>query len=154
MNELCEKVSNKICFLAVEFYFQFPGNLVVLAFPCNQFGHQENSDGAEILEALKHVRPGNGFVPKAEMFSKVNVNGAEEDPLFTFLKKNLPAPSDKEGVSLGNPKFLIWSPVKRTDISWNFEKFLIGPDGTPVKRYSRYFLTSNIEDDIKSLIKE
>eukprot|EP00090_Calanus_glacialis_P027291 TRINITY_DN42974_c0_g1_i1.p1 TRINITY_DN42974_c0_g1~~TRINITY_DN42974_c0_g1_i1.p1 ORF type:complete len:141 (+),score=48.72 TRINITY_DN42974_c0_g1_i1:185-607(+) len=137
MNGLCER---------------FPGKLAVLAFPCNQFGHQENSDGAEILNALQNVRPGNGFVPKAGIFNKVEVNGENEDPLFTFLKKSLPTPSDPQGASLGNPKFIIWSPVKRTDIAWNFEKFLIGPDGTPFKRYSRYFLTCDIEEDIKLLL--
>ena len=71
-------------------------------------------------------------------------------------------------MSLGNPKFITWSPVKRSDIAWNFEKFLIGPDGAPVKRYSRsyissflkfiiwnifrYFLTSHIEEDIQNLL--
>ena len=54
------------------FVLQFPGQLAVLAFPSNQFGHQENSDGVEILNALQNVRPGDGFVPKAEMFDKVN----------------------------------------------------------------------------------
>ncbi len=44
---------------------------VVLAFPTNQFGHQENSDGEEILNSLKYVRPGHGFEPKAVMFEKV-----------------------------------------------------------------------------------
>jgi len=137
MNELCEK---------------FPGQLAVLAFPSNQFGHQENSDGVEILNALQNVRPGDGFVPKAEMFDKVEVNGENENPLFTFLKKSLPEPTDAKGVILGNPRFITWSPVKRSDIAWNFEKFLIRPDGTPFKRYSRYFLTSDIEEDIKGLM--
>jgi glutathione peroxidase len=44
---------------------------VVLAFPCNQFGHQENSGGQEILNALRHVRPGNGFEPKCILLDKV-----------------------------------------------------------------------------------
>ena len=44
---------------------------VVLGFPSNQFGHQENSNGQEILNALKYVRPGNGFEPKCVMFNKV-----------------------------------------------------------------------------------
>ena len=46
---------------------------VILGFPTNQFGHQENSSGeTEIMNALKHVRPGNGFEPKCIMFDKVN----------------------------------------------------------------------------------
>ncbi len=56
MNELCQKYGDK---------------LVILAFPTNQFGHQENSNGEEILNALKHVRPGNGFEPKCILFEKV-----------------------------------------------------------------------------------
>merc|ERR1712215_388590 len=129
-NELCEK---------------FPEKFAVLAFPTNQFGHQENSTGQEILNALKYVRPGNGFEFKGEMFDKVEANGENEHPLFTFLKKELPAPSD-------DSESLIWNPVKRTDIAWNFEKFLIGPDGTPIKRYSRNFLTKDIADDIENYI--
>jgi len=79
MNELCEK---------------FPGDLAILSFPSNQFGHQENGGGEEIVNLLKHVRPGNGFEFKGDMFDKVEVNGENEHPLFTFLKKSLPAPSD------------------------------------------------------------
>jgi len=134
MNELSEK---------------YPG-LVVLAFPTNQFGHQENSSGQEILNALKHVRPGNGFEPKAVMFDKIEVNGENEHPLFTWMKKQCPVPSDDTESLMGDPKFFIWKPVKRSDISWNFEKFLISADGTPIKRYSRYFLTSDISKDIET----
>merc|ERR1711892_141924 len=137
MNELCEK---------------FPEKFAVLAFPTNQFGHQENSSGLEILNALKHVRPGNGFEFKGEMFDKVEANGANEHPLFAFLKKALPAPSDDSESLMANPQFFIWKPIKRTDISWNFEKFLIGPDGVPLKRYSRNFLTSDIAEDIKNYL--
>jgi len=137
MNELCEK---------------FPGQLAVLAFPTNQFGHQENSSGEEILNVLKHVRPGNGFQFKGDLFDKVEVNGANEHPLFSLLKKELPTPHDDTESLMSNPQFFIWKPVKRTDISWNFEKFLIGPDGVPLKRYSRNFLTSEIAEDIKNYV--
>ena len=132
---------------------KFSGDLAILAFPTNQFGHQENSDGQEIINSLAHVRPGNGFEPKAILFAKIDVNGENEHPLFSWLKKSLPAPSDDSESLMGDPKFLIWKPVKRTDISWNFEKFLISPNGDPVRRYSRNFLTSEIESDIKKLVK-
>ena len=55
---------------------------------------------------------------------------------------------------IDNPKYIMWRPVKRSDISWNFEKFLVGPDGKPVKRYSKAFLTSDIEKDIEELIEK
>ena len=56
MNELCEKYGE---------------SLVILAFPTNQFGHQENSNGDEILNSLKYVRPGCEFEPKCILFEKV-----------------------------------------------------------------------------------
>uniref|UniRef100_A0AAZ1WY45 Glutathione peroxidase n=1 Tax=Oreochromis aureus TaxID=47969 RepID=A0AAZ1WY45_OREAU len=107
--------------------------LVILGVPCNQFGHQENCKNEEILLSLKYVRPGNGFEPKFQLFEKVEVNGKDAHPLFVFLKEN---------------------PVCRNDVSWNFEKFLIGPDGVPFKRYSRRFLTIDIEGDIKKLLSQ
>ncbi|KAG5838325.1 hypothetical protein ANANG_G00222560 [Anguilla anguilla] len=126
--------------------------LVVLGAPCNQFGHQENCNNDEILKSLKFVRPGNGFEPNFQLLEKVDVNGKDAHPLFVFLKEKLPSPSDDSLSLMNDPKFIIWSPVCRNDISWNFEKFLIGPDGEPVKRYSRKFLTIDIENDIKKLL--
>merc|ERR1711874_590913 len=112
----------------------------------------ENAQGQEILNALKHVRPGNGFEFKGDIFDKVEANGENEHPLFKFLKRSLPAPADDTENLMSNPQFFIWKPVRRTDIAWNFEKFLIGPDGTPIKRYSRNFLTSKIAEDIEKLL--
>ena len=54
------------------FFLRFIVLQVILGFPTNQFGHQENSSGeTEIMNALKYVRPGNGFEPKCIMFDKV-----------------------------------------------------------------------------------
>jgi glutathione peroxidase len=50
-----------------------------------------------------------------------------------------------------DPKFIIWTPVRRSDISWNFEKFLIDQNGNPVKRYSRTYQTAHIAKDIEDL---
>ncbi|MGH0189172.1 UNVERIFIED_CONTAM: hypothetical protein FKN15_033537 [Acipenser sinensis] len=113
MNELQERYSGQ--------------GLVVLGVPCNQFGYQENCKGDEILISLKYVRPGNGFVPNFTLLQKVEVNGKDADPMFTFLKEKLPHPSDDPMSLMTDPKFIVWSPVCRNDISWNFEKFLIGP---------------------------
>lgn len=129
-----------------------PRGLVVLGFPCNQFGHQENAKNEEILNSLKYVRPGGGFEPKFTLFEKCEVNGAQAHPLFVFLREALPAPSDDATALMTDPKFIIWSPVCRNDISWNFEKFLVGPDGVPVRRYSRRFPTIDIEPDIEALL--
>jgi len=139
MNQLCEKFQDK---------------LAVLVFPSNQFGHQENNSNEELLDILRHIRPGNNFQPKMDIFQKINVNGRNEDPLFTFLKKTLPIPHDNQEDLMDDPSSIIWKPVKRSDISWNFEKFLVGPDGLPVKRYSKSFLTADIEDDIQELLEK
>uniref|UniRef100_A0A8C5A7J8 Glutathione peroxidase n=2 Tax=Gadus morhua TaxID=8049 RepID=A0A8C5A7J8_GADMO len=136
-----------------ELHARYSGQgLVILAVPCNQFGHQENLKNEEILASLKHVRPGNGFEPKFELLQKSDVNGKDAHSMFVFLKEKLPFPSDDPNSLMTDPKCIIWSPVCRNDISWNFEKFLVGPDGVPFKRYSRNFLTSEIEADIKKLL--
>ena len=80
------------------------------------------------------------------------VNGEGEHEVFTWLKGQMPLPSD-DGVNfMGNPKFIIWQPVKRSDIAWNFEKFLVDPQGKPFKRYSKKFQTAHISGDIEKLI--
>lgn len=131
---------------------KFNGKLVVLGFPCNQFGHQENGNGEEIYRSLKHVRPGKDFVPSFPLMEKCEVNGKTTHPLFQFLKKRLQTPSDDSVSFMNDPKSIIWDPVCRNDISWNFEKFIIAPDGVPYKRYSRYYQTVNIQSDIAELI--
>ncbi|MBY6289783.1 glutathione peroxidase [Enterobacter bugandensis] len=86
--------------------------LVVLGFPCNQFGKQEPGDADEISKTC-HINYGVSF----PMFEKVEVNGAAAHPMFRYLKDELP------GVLGGR-------------IKWNFTKFLIGRDGKPLKRFA------------------
>ncbi|XP_062069377.1 glutathione peroxidase 1-like [Lepus europaeus] len=107
----------------------------------------ENAKNEEILNSLKYVPPGGGFEPNFLLFQKCEVNGAKAHLLFAFLpgRKALPAPSDDP---------ITWSLVCRNDVSWNFEKFLVGPDGVPVRRYSRHFPTIDIEPDIQALLSK
>lgn len=113
---------------------------------------QENGNGEEIYNSLKYVRPGKGYEPHFQLMEKCAVNGKTSHPVFEFLRNRLQSPSD-DGVSLmGNPALIIWEPVTRTDISWNFEKFLISPDGKPFRRYSKAFQTINLQHDIQQLI--
>uniref|UniRef100_A0A673JP35 Glutathione peroxidase n=1 Tax=Sinocyclocheilus rhinocerous TaxID=307959 RepID=A0A673JP35_9TELE len=116
----------------------------ILGFPCNQFGMQEPGKNNEILSALKYVRPGNGFVPNFQLFEKVDVNGVNEHALFTFLKLYI------DQMFFGNPtNRLFWEPLKINDIKWNFEKFLVGPDGRPSKQgFCRFY-----EGRFKTLLK-
>uniref|UniRef100_V9KZQ2 glutathione peroxidase n=2 Tax=Callorhinchus milii TaxID=7868 RepID=V9KZQ2_CALMI len=87
------------------------------------------------------------------MFQKSIVNGDGTHPLFAYLKEKLPYPDDDPVSFMKDPQSINWSPVCRSDISWNFEKFLIGPDGEPFKRYSKKFETIQIEPDIQRLLK-
>ena len=85
--------------------------LVVLGFPCNQFGNQEPGDEESIAGDCL-VNYGVSF----PMFSKVIVNGPDAHPVFAWLKSKLP------GLLGGR-------------IKWNFTKFLIDDNGKPVKRF-------------------
>lgn len=104
--------------------------LEILAFPCNQFLHQEPGTDKEIAEFCQL-----NFGVSFPVHAKVNVNGTKADPLFKWLRKETPK----------NP--LISSAVK-----WNFTKFLIDKEGNPVKRYPPQKDPSKIAKDIEKLL--
>ncbi|XP_039628453.1 glutathione peroxidase 9 [Polypterus senegalus] len=124
-------------------------SFTVLGFPCNQFGLQEPEENYETLNVLKYVRPGGGFIPRFQVFGKLEVNGADEHPLFTFLKESCSFVNPL----IGDPKRLYWSPMKVSDIRWNFEKFLILPNGVPFKRYDLNYPIEMLENDISTLLE-
>ena len=99
--------------------------LVVLGFPCDQFGHQEPGSEAEIAQFCA----GNYGVT-FPMFAKIEVNGANAHPLYAYLK------SEKAGI-LGTEA-----------IKWNFTKFLVGADGTVLKRYAPQDKPAAIEAEL------
>ena len=78
--------------------------LSILAFPCNQFGHQTNENNEEILNTLKYVRPGSGFEPAdtITMFSKVDVNGFNAHPMFRWLRRSRQIPDDSDVCTKNN----------------------------------------------------
>lgn len=98
--------------------------LVVLGFPCNQFGKQEPG-GVDEIEQTCHINYGVSF----PMFEKVDVNGAATHPVFRYLKQELPG-------------------VLGSRIKWNFTKFLIGRDGKPLKRFAPFTTPEKMENDI------
>lgn len=126
-----------------------PFGLVILGFPCNQFGKQEPGENSEILPSLKYVRPGGGFVPNFQLFEKGDVNGDKEQKFYTFLKNSCPPTSEL----LGSPGRLFWEPMKIHDIRWNFEKFLVGPDGKPIMRWFHRTTVSNVKMDILAYMR-
>lgn len=125
-------------------------HLEIVGFPCNQFGHEEPASNQELRNCLKYVRPGGGFEPNFKLSSKLNVNGAKEDPIYTFLKSRCSSPfgliSDRNDIT--------WAPIRNNDIKWNFAKFLIDHKGQPFRRYTSKTVPENLEDDIKALIEK
>lgn len=104
-------------------------NFEILDFPCNQFANQAPGSEEEI-HTFCQSRYGITF----KLFAKIDVNGNNEDPLYTFLKK------EKGGI-LGS------------SIKWNFTKFLVDKDGKVVKRYSPTDKPEKIDEDIAALLK-
>lgn len=133
--------------------FIMTSKIFAVCFYQSSFFLKENCTNAEILNSLQHVRPGSGFKPNFTIFEKCDVNGTNTHPVFAYLKHKLPYPDDDPSSLMQDPKFLVWSPVNRTDVAWNFEKFLIAPEGEPFKRYSRNFPTIDMEPDIQRLLR-
>jgi len=102
----------------------------VLGFPCNQFGHQEPGNEAEIQRFCSTTY--NVTFP---LFAKIDVNGGNAHPLYRHLK------SEKKGL-LGSEA-----------IKWNFTKFLVGPDGAVLKSYAPTDTPKSIGADLESLLK-
>jgi glutathione peroxidase len=102
--------------------------LVVIGFPCDQFGGQEPGDDGEIEEFCR-INHGVTF----PLSTKVEVNGDDEHPVFRYLKS-------RTGGLLGSR------------IKWNFTKFLVAPDGVTVKRYAPTVPPEAITADIEELL--
>jgi glutathione peroxidase len=103
--------------------------LAILGFPCNQFGKQDPGSNDEIMEFCQ-LNYGVSF----PMFGKIDVNGANADPLFKYLKKEAPGALGTQG------------------IKWNFTKFLIDAQGNVVKRYAPKDTPKAIARDIEKLL--
>jgi glutathione peroxidase len=129
-----------------------------LGFPTNQFGKQTNEKDWELVPMLKHVRPGGGFEPNFPIFTKTEANGEGASALFAFLRSAIRFPCDDfKGQGADHvvaAKNIIWTPVTRTDLAWNFEKFLVNQEGRPVRRYSPGFPTADVAPDIEALLKD
>ena len=101
---------------------------VVLGFPCNQFGNQEPGTAEEISKFCTL-----NYNVNFPLFMKIDVNGEKADPLYKYLKVQLPE-------TTGN------------DIKWNFTKFLLDRKGMPVKRYDSKVKPEEITRDIENLL--
>jgi len=123
----------------------------ILGFPCNQFLLQEpGANASEIFAVLKHIRPGDGFVPNFDMFKKGDVNGKDENPIYSFLKSRC-SPLKLEFADVYK---LHYEPMHANDIRWNFEKFLIDCSGNPIRRYDESLDPLAITEDIDYLLEK
>ena len=104
--------------------------LEILAFPCNQFGEQEKGSNDDI-QSFCQINFGLTF----PVMGKLNVNGDEESPLYTYLK------SEKKGL-LGK------------NIKWNFTKFLVDRNGNVVKRFAPTLTPLKMNKDIIKYLQE
>ncbi|WP_342132476.1 glutathione peroxidase [Hydrogenophaga sp. OTU3427] len=106
-----------------------PQGLVVLGFPCNQFGSQDPGSNDEIASFCQ-VNYGVDF----PMMAKVDVNGANAHPLYQWLCAEAPG--------------LLGSKA----IKWNFTKFLVGKDGQVIKRYAPQDAPASLAKDIAAAL--
>ncbi|MGL4317596.1 MAG: glutathione peroxidase [Pseudomonas sp.] len=104
--------------------------LVVLGFPCNQFGKQEPGDEGAISEFCEL-----NFGVSFPLFKKIDVNGGAAHPLFVQLKKSAPGLLGSQG------------------IKWNFTKFLISADGQQVTRFAPTTKPEDLSSEIEALLK-
>lgn len=125
-------------------------NFDLLAIPTNQFGLQEPGNNDDIPKGLEHVRPGDGFIPNYRVAGKTECNGLGEEPLFAFLKDLCPGTTNV----IGSTEDFYWTPTKQTDLTWNFEKFLINAEGKPIRRYNPSTSPFTMRDDIQELLDE
>lgn len=104
--------------------------LVVLGFPCNQFGRQDPGSNSEIASFCQ-INYGVSF----QMMEKIDVNGNDAHPLYAWLKEQAPGILGSEG------------------IKWNFTKFLVGRNGQVIKRYAPQDNPESITSDITTAMK-
>jgi glutathione peroxidase len=104
--------------------------LVVLGFPCNQFGNQDPGSNEEIATFCQR-----DFGVSFPMMSKIDVNGPEAHPLYQWLSAEAPG--------------LLGSKA----VKWNFTKFLVGRDGTVIKRYAPQDAPEKLAKDIEAALE-
>lgn len=124
--------------------------LEILDFPCNQFGSQAPGSDEEIHQFCTFK-----YNTTFDQFSKIDVNGENESPLFTYLKSQKVEDvidGMKNKLSMKAIEKISTTSKKENDIKWNFTKFLIDRNGNIVERYSPTFKPEEMEEEIRKLI--
>ena len=124
--------------------------LEVLDFPCNQFGHQAPGDESEIHEFCT-----GKYKTQFDQLAKIEVNGENEEPLYTFLKAAQPSEEVhgmKNKAAMAMIAKISITGKQPNDIKWNFTKFLVDREGNVVKRFDPTSEPANFESDVAALI--
>ncbi len=125
--------------------------LEILDFPCNQFGHQAPGEDEQIHEFCT-----GRYKTQFDQFKKLEVNGENEDPLYTWLKANSPAEEPLKGLKnktlMAGVRKISTTCKKENDIVWNFTKFLVDREGNVVKRWSPITDPTEFRTDIEALL--
>jgi glutathione peroxidase len=122
--------------------------LEILGFPCNQFKEQEPATDAEIQDFCKTT-----YDVTFPVFAKIDVNGPEAAPLYQFLRAAAPGDWGPEYGSFYDALSKIRPDADGTDeVKWNFTKFLIGRDGSVIKRYEPPVQPADIKADLKNYL--
>ena len=124
--------------------------LVIIGFPCDQFAGQEPGSNEQIEEFCR-LNHGVTF----PLMAKTEVNGANAEPIFEYLKSQAPT-EEYKGLKAKATRAMLKgiskSVEKDSDILWNFTKFLISRDGSVVRRYAPTTEPKDIEKDINSML--
>ena len=96
----------------------------MLGFPCNQFGGQEPGSAEEIQQFCS-----TSYGVSFPVLAKIEVNGADADPLYEYLRAAKPG-----------------------DISWNFTKFLVGPDGEVLERFEPRTTPEELRPEVEAAL--
>ncbi|MBR6132763.1 MAG: glutathione peroxidase [Bacteroidales bacterium] len=127
--------------------------LEILAFPCNQFLEQVPGTNEEILDFCSV-----NYNVTFPLFDKIDVNGKEESPLYTFLKKQAPFKGYPEGYEKFASQLTMihqktGSGFEKGDaIKWNFGKFLVSKDGKTILRFEPMVAPEDMEAEIQRLL--
>ena len=108
--------------------------LSVLAFPCNQFKNQESGSDAEIEDLVR-----SKFNAEFQLFSKIDVNGANTHPLYKFLRTHSVLHNKQTG--------------EAKQVPWNFTKFLVDRNGAVVKMFNPEDSPTSFKEEVERLLK-
>ena len=124
--------------------------LEILDFPCNQFGNQAPGSDDEIHEFCS-LKYNTSF----DQFAKIEVNGDNEDKLYTYLKSEIAddiIDGIKNKMAMKAVEKISKTTKRENDIKWNFTKFLVDREGRVISRYSPTYKPEDMEEKIKELI--